>query len=78
MDVNIGSYFSGLPPSKKIIYLLKNHEDFKGPQPTIKLEKFLNMKRKNIDSLLSRLCIKGKIIRISPRVYTYTQKGKKV
>ena len=74
----MGPYFLGLSPSKKIIYLLKNHEDFKGPQPTIKLEKFLNMKRKNIDSLLSRLCIKGKIIRISPGVYTYTQKEKKV
>jgi predicted transcriptional regulator of viral defense system len=77
MDANMGSYFLGLAPSRKIIYLLKNHDDFKGPQPTIKLEKFLNMKRKNIDSLLSRLCIKGKIIRISPGVYAHHNNEKK-
>ena len=33
--------------------------------------KFLNMKSKNIDSLLSRLCQKGRIYRISLGVYAH-------
>lgn len=71
MESREEEYFDRLPPSEKIIFVLKSHENFGGPQSTSILCKFLNMKRKNIESLLSRLCLKGRIIRISPAIYGY-------
>jgi len=46
-------------------------ESYGGPQSAEKLEEFLGMKRKNLDSLLSRLCKKGRIERVYPGVYRY-------
>lgn len=61
--------FSSLSPSDKIIWVLKQQEDFGGPQSAERLCTFLGMKRKNLDSLLSRMCKRGKIERISLGVY---------
>jgi hypothetical protein len=63
------AHFSNLSPSDKIIWVLKQQEDFGGPQSAELLGEFLGMKRKNLDSLLSRLYKRGKIERISPGVY---------
>jgi len=72
MDEHETEYFRSLSPSEKILFVLKrNGDDFAGPQSTERLEKFLNMKRKNLDSILSRLAQKGRIERISPGVYKY-------
>lgn len=71
MDEKESAYFLGLPPAAKIIYVLKSHDTFGGPQSAGSLEKTLGMKRKNLDSLLSRLTQKGRIIRIQPGVYKY-------
>lgn len=71
MDARDEAYFRSLSPSEKVIFVLKRHDDFGGPQSANRLEKFLAVKRKNLDSILSRLCQKGKIVRISPGVYKY-------
>lgn len=71
MESNDEQYLTTLSPSEKIIFVLKSHEDFGGPQSSTILGKFLNMKPKNIDSLLSRLCKKGVIDRLSLGVYVY-------
>tara|TARA_Y100000590_G_scaffold4708_2_gene6380 strand:- start:2424 stop:2666 length:243 start_codon:yes stop_codon:yes gene_type:complete len=71
MDIISDTNFSSLSPSKKIIYVLKSNESFGGPQSASQLQKTLNMKRKNLDSLLSKLFKKGAINRISPGVYAY-------
>ncbi|WP_205097629.1 type IV toxin-antitoxin system AbiEi family antitoxin domain-containing protein [Candidatus Nitrosotenuis uzonensis] len=71
MDKKDETYFMSLTPSEKIIFVLKSHEDFGGPQSADILCKFLGMKRKNLDSLLSRLCQKGRIQRIHPGIYGY-------
>ena len=69
MDEKETAYFSSLGASAKIIYVLKSHESFGGPQSSKHLQKTLRMKRKNLDSLLSRLVIKGRIIRIKKKRY---------
>ena len=66
------SKFEGLSPSEKIINILKNHEDFKGHQPAMDLAKFLNMKRRNVDSLLSRMYKKSILNRVDPAKYIYS------
>lgn len=71
MDEKESVYFKNLSPSDKIIYILKSHESFGGPQSTEILGKTLGMKRKNIDSLLSRLSKTGNVVRIKPGVYKY-------
>ncbi len=65
------THFSSLSSNNKIIYVLKSHEIFGGPQSAKHLVKTLEMKRKNLDSLLSRLSQKGTIIRIQAGVYKY-------
>ncbi|MBM3910878.1 MAG: hypothetical protein FJ356_04445 [Thaumarchaeota archaeon] len=69
MDRTKEAYFSSLPPSEKIIWVLKQQEDYGGPQSAERLCTFLGMKRKNLDSLLSRLYKRGKIERVSMGVY---------
>lgn len=59
MDSIEEQYFMKLSPSEKIVFVLKSHENFGGPQSAIHLQEFLNMKRKHLDSLLSRLTQKG-------------------
>ncbi len=71
MDEKESAYFLSLNPADKIIYVLKSHDVFGGPQSARLLEKMLGMKRKNLDSLLSRLTLKGRIIRLQPGVYKY-------
>lgn len=71
MDEREGVYFKNLSSSNKIIFVLKSHETFGGPQSTENIGNTLGMKRKNLDSLLSRLSKKGKIIRIQPGIYKY-------
>lgn len=71
MDEETRSYFEKLAASKKVLFILKSHENFGGPQSIDHMNKILNMKKKNLESLVSRLCIKGKIERISPGVYRY-------
>lgn len=65
------TFFSDLSPSEKIIFVLKSHESYGGPQSIKHLQNTLGMKRKNLDSLLSRLCQKGRINRIQLGVYKY-------
>lgn len=64
-------YFQNLSQSEKIIFILKRNESFGGPQSAEQLNKMLQMKRKNLDSLLSRLFQKGRIVRLGPSVYGY-------
>ena len=63
--------FKNLSISNKIIFVLKSHENFGGPQSTEMLKKTLDVKRKNLDSALSKLALKGSIIRIEKGVYKY-------
>lgn len=76
MDENERAYFQSLAPSDKIIYVLKSHDAFGGPQSAELLEKTLGMKRKNLDSLLSRLSKKGDITRVQLGVYKYPGDGR--
>lgn len=71
MDEKEKAYFNSLTPSNKIIWVLKRHEEFGGPQSAEILCGFLGTSRKNLDSLLSRLSKKGQIERVSPGVYRY-------
>lgn len=71
MDEKDEARLMGLTPSEKIIFVLKSEKDFGGSQSAEILCKFLGMKRKNLDSLLSRLCQKGKIERVHPGIYGY-------
>jgi predicted transcriptional regulator of viral defense system len=71
MDEGILSYFENLSPSEKIIFVLKSHEEFGGPQSAKRLQETLKIKRKNLDSLLSKLSQKGSIVRVQPGIYKY-------
>lgn len=51
--------------SYKVLYMLKE----KGQMSSIDLSKELNMTKKNVDSLVSRLSQKGKIERVSAGIY---------
>jgi len=69
MNEKDAAHFSTLTPSEKILFVLKSDADFGGPQSAELLCKLLDMKRKNLDSLLSRLCLKRKIERITLGTY---------
>jgi hypothetical protein len=69
MDEKDKEHFMSLTPSERIIFVLKSLEDFDGPQSGELLCRYLGMKRKNLDSLLSRMYQRGKIERVSPGIY---------
>ena len=71
MDDLESIYFKKLSLTNKIIFVLKSHESFGGPQSTGMLMKSIDVKRKNLDSALSKLALKGGIIRIDKAVYKY-------
>jgi len=51
--------------SEKILHLLKTH----GEMSSKEISDTLNMKKKNVDSLVSRLTQKGKTYRVSAGIY---------
>ena len=58
-----------LSVSNKVLYLLKNSGQFGDLQHADDIARTLEMKRKNIDSILSRLCLKGRIERKGSGIY---------
>ena len=60
-----------LSVSNKVLYLLKNSEQFGDLQHAADIARTLEMKRKNIDSILSRLCLKGRIERKGSGIYKF-------
>ena len=60
-----------LSVSNKVLYLLKNSGQFGDLQHADDIARTLEMKRKNIDSILSRLCLKGRIERKGSGIYKF-------
>ena len=60
-----------LSVSNKVLYLLKNSGQFGDLRHADDIARTLEMKRKNIDSILSRLCLKGKIERNGSGIYKF-------
>jgi len=60
-----------LSVSNKVLYLLKNSGQFDDLQHAADIARTLEMKRKNIDSILSRLCLKGRIERKGIGIYKF-------
>ena len=60
-----------LSVSNKVLYLLKNSGQFGDLQHASNIARTLEMKRKNIDSILSRLYLKGKIERNGSGIYKF-------
>ena len=60
-----------LSVSNKVLYLLENSGQFGDLQHADDIARTLEMKRKNIDSILSRLCLKGKIERNGSGIYKF-------
>ena len=60
-----------LSVSNKVLYLLKNSGQFGDLHHAADIARTLEMKRKNIDSILSRLCLKGKIERNGSGIYKF-------
>ena len=58
-----------LSVSNKVLYLLKNSGQFDDLQHAADIARTLEMKRKNIDSILSRLYLKGRIERKGSGIY---------
>ena len=58
-----------LSVSNKVLYLLKNSGQFGDLQHAADIARTLEMKRKNIDSILSRLYLKGRIERNGSGIY---------
>ena len=58
-----------LSVSNKVLYLLKNSGQFGDLHHAADIARTLEMKRKNIDSILSRLCLKGRIERKGSGIY---------
>jgi hypothetical protein len=71
VDEQTKSYFENLTLSKKVIFILKSHDEIGGPQSMDQINKILNMKKKNLESMVSKLCLARKIERVSPGVYRY-------
>lgn len=61
--------FSQLKPSEQVLHALKN----RGQQSSADLCALLNMKKKNLNSVVSRLSKAGKIERVSFGVYKLKQ-----
>ena len=60
-----------LSVSNKVLYLLENSGQFGDLQHADDIARTLEMKRKNIDSILSRLCLKGRIERNGSGIYKF-------
>ena len=60
-----------LSVSNKVLYLLKNSGQFGDLHHAADIARTLEMKRKNIDSILSRLCLKGRIERNGSGIYKF-------
>ena len=60
-----------LSVSNKVLYLLKNSGQFGDLHHAADIARTLEMKRKNIDSILSRLCLKGRIERKGSGIYKF-------
>ena len=60
-----------LSVSNKVLYLLRNSGQFGDLQHAVDIARMLEMKRKNIDSILSRLCLKGRIERKGSGIYKF-------
>ena len=58
-----------LSVSNKVLYLLRNSGQFGDLQHAADIARTLKMKRKNIDSILSRLFLKGRIERKGSGIY---------
>ena len=58
-----------LSVSNKVLYLLKNSGQFGDLHHAADIARTLEMKRKNIDSILSRLYLKGRIERKGSGIY---------
>ena len=58
-----------LSVSNKVLYLLRNSEQIGDLQHSADIARTLEMKRKNIDSILSRLFLKGRIERVGSGIY---------
>ena len=62
---------ANLSVSNKVLYLLRNSGQFGDLQHATDIARTLEMKRKNIDSILSRLCLKGRIERKGSGIYKF-------
>jgi len=62
--------YANLKPRKRVLFVLR---DLGGEQSVQSINAKLNMKSKNLDSLLSRLFKEGKIERVSVGVYKYLE-----
>jgi predicted transcriptional regulator of viral defense system len=60
-----------LSVSNKVLYLLKNSGQFGDLRHAADIARMIEMKRKNIDSILSRLCLKGRIERKGSGIYKF-------
>ena len=60
-----------LSVSNKVLYLLKNSVEFGELQHAADIARTLEIKRKNIDSILSRLFLKGRIERKGSGIYKF-------
>ena len=60
-----------LSVSNKVLYLLENSGQFGDLQHADDISRTLEIKRKNIDSILSRLCLKGRIERKGSGIYKF-------
>ena len=60
-----------LSVSNKVLYLLKNSGQFGDLRHADDIARTLEMKRKNIDSILSRLYLKGRIERKGSGIYKF-------
>ena len=60
-----------LSVSNKVLYLLRNSEQIGDLQHSADIARTLEMKRKNIDSILSRLFLKGRIERKGSGIYKF-------
>ena len=58
-----------LSVSNKVLYLLRNSGQFGDLHHAADIARTLEMKRKNIDSILSRLYLKGRIERKGSGIY---------
>ena len=61
--------FETLSTSQRILKLLESEKEFGGPQSINDVCQNLQMSNRNARSILSRMCKKGKIDRLSEGVY---------
>ncbi|MEX0862167.1 hypothetical protein [Nitrosopumilus sp.] len=61
--------FETLGTGARVMKLLQSEEEYGGPQSVEDVCKNLGMTNRNARSILSRMCIKGKIDRVEKSVY---------